>query len=96
MERLRFYLEYPSQHARVTSKRTDLGDHSDTVVAVVLGTAKTVKTGIRWDCYAMGKNGVEKTHIMESYLRTRCARISQSMAREVHPQLFAYLDNHGD
>jgi len=35
---------------------------------------------------------VSSTRAPQSYLRKQCKRISESRAREVHPRLFAYLD----
>jgi type 1 glutamine amidotransferase len=37
---------------------------------------------------------VLKTTVSETYLRSKCRRVSESRARRVHPNLFRYLETH--
>jgi hypothetical protein len=34
------------------------------------------------------------TTVAESYLRSKCRRVSESRARRIHPNLFRYLEKH--
>jgi hypothetical protein len=36
---------------------------------------------------------VASTSVSRDYLRNRCVRISQQLARKLHPAMFAYLEN---
>jgi len=43
--------------------------------------------------YFMPNSPVASTSVGMDYLRLNCKRVSETHAREVHPELFAYLDD---
>jgi hypothetical protein len=101
MKDYRFYLEYdrPSFKKKATVKNP--GDHSGNVIAVIY------VNGVYWSgsqgkepCYdAIGalmfhpNSSVCSTGVSLNYLRERCKRIPESIARQIHPNLFTVLDN---
>ncbi len=95
MKDVRFYLEFDS----ATKKRR--GQHSGNVFALFVGYEPQM------DQYALGKwvqagVGAVMFHPNSPVcgcstslerLRVECKRISEARAREIHPELFSYLDN---
>lgn len=91
MKDVRFYLEYPSS----ADKRK--GNHSGTVFAAFSGNGTHFSSG-QWCQEGVGgvfdrpDSPVAGTSVSLQYLRKQCKRISEKQAREIHPNLFAYLD----
>ena len=100
MNGYRFYLEYPSKTEKRKATRKNPGDHLGTAVAVILGkyhiecrddSDGVVVSDAIGGVMAYPNSPVGSTSVSQKYLR-QCKRISESMAREIHPNLFAYLD----
>ena len=93
LKHYRFYLEYPSktEKGKASIRAGRLGNHLGTVVA-----AYEMKPGYLEGFVAVYGNvpngGVNWGGIGQDYLRDRCIRISQQLARAIHPRLFERLD----
>lgn len=102
MKYVRFYLEYPSKTEKHKGTRKSPGDHRGTVIATFPETSMVMVPPDR-DAYiqvdAIGSlfdhpnSAVCGTVCTWGYLREKCKRISETQAREVHPELFRYLDS---
>jgi hypothetical protein len=91
MKGIRFYEEFQDSHK-------DISDGN--VVAVLLDTGM-LRAGYDdpwygYDCLAAtfyhANSDVSGTTVCVDYLRNFCKRISEKRAREIHPRLFARLD----
>jgi hypothetical protein len=85
---IRFYAEYDNP----SSKRR--GIHNGNVVAIIPenripGTDKVEAIGA---VYFHPDSAVAGTSTSRAYLAKYCKRIPESLAREIHPNLFLYLD----
>ena len=95
MKDFRFYLEYPSLKDKRKGTRKSLGNHLGTCVAV--SKSFYIQNG---EIYNECGGGIfEKpdsvctwTACTDGYLRDKCKRISEKQAREIHPNLFKYLE----
>jgi hypothetical protein len=92
MNGIRFYLEYESPKA----KRN--GEHSGNVFAafVDLGWHMSSSVPCREGLGAVlsePNSPVCTTSASMGYLSDKCKRISETKARQIHPALFATLDN---
>jgi hypothetical protein len=96
MNGVTFYLEYESARA----KRK--GESLNTVIAVYYDKSKFARGAYQssgeWvrECASVLSTEL-RTHICGSscsdgYLREKCKRISEAKAREIHPELLAYLE----
>lgn len=103
MKGFRFYLEYPNQKERRNGTRKKPGNHSGNVVAVATRENSPWTPHWHWSqngyqADAIGAVFFERnspvcgTSVGPGYLREKCKNISEALAREIHPQLFAYLD----
>lgn len=97
LKHYRFYLEYPTkaEKGKASIRAGRLGNHSGTVVA-----AYEMKPGYLEGFVAVRSdvpNGsVNWGGIGQAYLEDRCIRISQQLARAIHPRLFERLDDSDD
>ena len=91
MKGIRFYLEYRSTYAKRQRQ------HSGTVFAAFVANGVHPMKGGGWEGMSAisdhPNSDVCGTSASWEYLRKRCRRISESMAREIHPKLFTRLDN---
>ncbi len=92
MNGIRFYQEYTD------SRKTQ---PTGTVVAVLAGTEQPCRCGdgrphLNVDAivgvFDRPDSPVASSGVALAYLRRRTRRISEAAARQVHPQLFTYLD----
>jgi hypothetical protein len=69
------------------------------VVAVRYKTKYQGPTGFSYDgigaVHDHPNSGVGNTGVSPDYLKDKCKRISEKLAREIHPQLFIWLDGSG-
>lgn len=103
MKGLAFYLEYPEGVNPNKFTRKNLGTHQGNVMAVFTDKSllRTEKVGSQIEFITEGigalqyhaNSAVCSTAVSYSYLRERTKRISEEMARQIHPNLFARLDD---
>ena len=92
MKGYRFYLEFANTYKRRKNK------HCGNVVAVLLDTYNKPLVGSTGlldsvvGVYDRPNSEVTAFCVQKEYLATRCKRISEALARSVHPALFAFLD----
>lgn len=91
MKGIRFYLEHNSKR----DKRQN--NHNGNVLAVIVANGYWIRDSeIFQDAIgALTHNpnsAVCSTIVSDSYLRDNCKRISERKAREIHQNLFVYLD----
>ena len=104
MKGINFYLEYSNKRDKRKGTRKDPGNHRGTVVAVAtkherghwtnfpdfyLGNEKADAIGALFN---EPNSVVCSCSVCPEYLDEKCKRISEALAREIHPQLFEYLD----
>jgi hypothetical protein len=87
MKGVRFYLEYKDAAA----KRR--GEHEGNCVAV-FPELRQITGNFDAVCavYFQRNSPCASTGAHPDFLRERCKRISEAKAREIHPNLFVYLD----
>lgn len=92
MKGFRFYAEWPEG----VSKRRK--DGATNVVALSLpaesywsGTGYMMEAVVA--VYGWPDSAVCGGSVQHEYLRKRCKRVSESVARQIHPSLFAYLES---
>lgn len=91
MKDIQFHLEYDSSG----DKRKN--NHNGNVVAIIVGNG-TFKSGDQWCYEAIGAvyfvpdSPVASTAISLEVMRERTKRINEKRAREIHPELFRYLE----
>jgi len=96
MKGVKFYLEYPNKREKRKATRKDLGNHSGNVIAILdngiyFSGGQPVKDGIA-AVYDWPDSPPAGTGVSLEYLQERAKRISEATAREIHPQLFEWLD----
>lgn len=103
---INFYLEYPNKTEKHKGTRKSPGNHRGTVIAVMTKHERGRWSNFPDWHYngqdhmadAMGalfdepNSPVCSTGVSPGYLDEKCKRISEKMAREIHPQLFVRLD----
>jgi len=90
-----FFLEYPMDQNPKKHTRKNPGPHSGNCIAVFQGREFILPDLNSVECIG-ALNFVPNSHCCSSsasfdYLSKYCKRISEKMAREIHPQLFDYL-----
>ena len=102
MKGIRFFLEYPSLKDKKKATVKEPGNHEGNVLALILDTGrveqKADKTlNIVHDAIGAllfkSNSPVCSTGVCNEYLKERCKRIPESLAREIHTELFDYLDD---
>lgn len=101
MKYIRFYLEYPSKKEKnrrpaknrkhtgnVCAVFTDLGGFPDWYASTAGPQVECISA-----VYYHANSPVCGSSASMHYLRDLCVRISEAKAREIHPQLFDYLDH---
>lgn len=90
MKGYHFFLEYWTPAAKRAATRKSLGNHSGNIVATLPEN--------RWemvDCvsaaYEWPNSAVCSTSASRDWLRSNCLRVSEKVAREIHPNLFSTL-----
>ena len=100
MKGIRFYLEYPSKKEKRKGTRKEPGNHLGQVVAVMYENGWWSETPGAWhymyDCISaltrVPNSVVCGSSVSWGYLDEKCKRISEKQAREIHPNLFIYLE----
>jgi len=96
MKGFKFFLEYENKTEKNKGTRKNPGNHSGNVVAVLDDTLRATKDGAHYDgigaVFYTRNSGVGSTGVATKYLREKCKRISETQAREIHPNLFDVLD----
>lgn len=96
MNGVKFFLEYENKSEKNKGTRKNPGNHSGNVVAVLDDTLKRWNDGYSYDgfggIYYTRNSPVASTSVSPDYLREKCKRISEKQAREIHPNLFGFLD----
>ena len=96
MKDMRFYLEYETRAKKKKATVKNPGKHEGAVLAVLLGTEQLTAYGWIIECigslYNEPNSAVCGTSAAVSYIQEQCKRIPESLAREIHPKLFEYLD----
>jgi hypothetical protein len=95
MKGYHFFLEYPKTSDRRKATRANLGNHTGNVMAAFTprqwlsgGFLLEVVSAV----YYQPNSAVCLTSAHDQYIQTQCLRISEKLAREIHPALFARLD----
>lgn len=88
----KFYVEYPSTFDKRENTRGDnclviFGESFISGNEIVYECVATVSMQERPNCPAIAESQVSVGH-----LRKFCKRVSEKRAREIHPNLFAYLE----
>lgn len=98
MNGYKFYLEYPDAKSKNKARRKNLGNHSGNCVAIIDKTKRISVYSDDIDNDAIGaiqdyKNcPVAFTCISCGYLQKKCKRISADLAKQIHPELFKYIE----
>lgn len=103
MKGWRFYLEYPNkkEKRKGRAEQTALGNHEGNIVAIMLREDgcfdyQITATGTTFSAvsalFFCANSAVCFSSVGEEYLRSRCKRVSEQIARQIHPALFEYLD----
>lgn len=93
-----FYLEYPDAQAKKKSsiRRKEYNQHTGNVIAVMRDSLYYSGRLPVQSCYAAvfwtPDSPVCVDSVSFEYLRKNCKRISEALARTVHPQLFIRLE----
>ncbi len=97
MKDVRFYLEYESKAKKRKGTRKELGDHAGNVVAIFpddgFFSGNDYLIGAVSATFYQENSDVSSGSVSRGYLDEKCKRISEAQAREIHPKLFAYLDD---
>jgi hypothetical protein len=96
MKGVRFYLEFPDKKTKKQSGKNNNG-HSGNVTAVFFENYQISANKILFDIvgsvFFQKNSPVCSSTCSEKWLYENCKRISEKLAREIHPQLFLYLDD---
>jgi hypothetical protein len=97
MKNVRFFVEYPDVRAKRKSGKGTGTNHSGNVLATFPdNTFRSIDSG--WCIEAVGavynhpNSAVASTSVAIEYIRNQCKRISESVARRIHPNLMDYMD----
>lgn len=108
MKGLKFYLEYESKAKKRKGTRKEPGDHAGNVVAVTVKddgpghghsfpdwrfSGDDIVADSFGAIFDQPNSDVASTSISRGYMLEKCKHISEAQAREIHPRLFAYLDD---
>lgn len=97
MKNYRFYLEFKDAKSKRKATRLNPCNHSGNVIATIPVNGYWVRDGqIMNDAIGalqdMPNSVCCGTSCSYGYLRERCIRISEKQARDIHPNLFNYLE----
>lgn len=97
MKGFKFYLNYPNKKEKNKGTRKKFGNHKHQVVAVIDDTKRINNNEIVFDgigaIFNTDNSPVSSIVISDSYLNEFCKRISEEQARDIHSELFKYLDD---
>lgn len=102
MKGIRFYLEYPNKTEKNKATVKAPGNHSGNVVAIYTDShyvshpkgqdAQIMVEGFS-AVFFHPNSDVNFGSVSRDWLWERCKRVPESLAREIHPRLFARLDD---
>jgi hypothetical protein len=104
MNGYRFYLEYENNSKKRKGTRKNPGEHLGTVIAVIVdshflsGSHCSGSQPPEWvydvvsSVYTEPNSPCCGSLASLAYIQDNCKRISEKLAREIHPELFVYLD----
>lgn len=96
MKDVRFYLEYPSKKDKNEATRKNLGNHSGNCVALYHKNYRVTNDDVLIEAasavYMWENSDCAFSEVSQGYIDEKCKRISEEQAREIHPQLFTYLN----
>lgn len=95
MKIISFYLEYPSDKERELATLENLSNHWGTVLALPVTEEAETGTGGSIQCYAQQivTKKVGPCKVSLNYLQNGCLEIPEAVAREIHQELFTYLES---
>lgn len=99
MKGVRFYLEFNSlEEKRQSNKHNNFKHHTGNVIAIFLEQRQVIRQEIVYDAIGSSHLQTPNNYICSisasnNYLRQRCKRISEALAREIHPNLFMCFDD---
>lgn len=89
---IRYYLEFPSP---ANKRRRD--HNTGNCVAIFTDTGHHYQSDYRYEAIAsptLSANGHTcSTTVTSDYLRSQCVRVSEAIARVIHPRLFEIVDS---
>lgn len=101
MTGFRLYLEFPSATAKHNSGRSNQGHAGNVFAAYTERPYRRIGHDGRYVNDGVGAVLDEPNSPVAScaanvdeWLRKKCKRIPEALARQIHPALFAYLDSH--
>ena len=96
MKGFRFYLEFENKSAKKKSGKENR-NHSGNVVAIFNNSLCVRNGSLLYEglsgVYFEENSPVNYGSIGYEYLHDNCKRISEKLAREIHPELFKRLDD---
>jgi hypothetical protein len=96
MKNYRFYLEYPMDENPKRHTRKEPGRHSGYCLAVLQGREYILPDLKSVECigavFFTRNSECCSCSVSFDYLQKYCKRISEKQAREIHPNLFKYLE----
>ena len=96
MKGIRFYLEYPNKREKKRATVKNPGNHSGNCIAVLLGNEHLLSDNQRQEAiasvYPCANSAVCFSSVHWDYLRENCKRIPERMAKEIHPNLYNYIN----
>ena len=101
MKGVTFYLEYPNKTAKKNStKKDNYPNNSGNVIAVFSddeGNRFYLPDNQSVECacglWERPNSPVCGSSVSLEYLSERCKRISEAVAKQIHPKMFAYLNS---
>lgn len=102
MKGYHFFVEFPDKKSKNKATRRNLVGHEGNVIAVILKDNGYPESYISQGqiiheaiCSVLSSPNSPVTYacVGWEYLRERCKRISEKQAREIHSELFRYLDD---
>lgn len=94
MNGIRFYLEYPNKTEKNKATVKNLGKHSGNCIAVLLGK-EHMNPDYSQECLSgvndFPNSGTSLGSVSMEYLREKCKRIPERIAKEIHPNLYNRL-----
>lgn len=95
MQGIRFYLEYGNKTEKEKATKERLGNHMGSVIAVLYECEylDIACVGAIGSLYFHDNSECCSIAVKRDYLAENCKRISEKLAREIHPNLFKYLES---
>lgn len=95
MKNYHFFLEYSSKSAKRATTRKNLGNHTGNIIAVDSGDSFLSGGQVMRECVSAltlyPDSVVCGSSVSVDYIRENCKRVSEKVAREIHPNLFSTL-----